>query len=102
VLHRRRIRASPGCGDRGNDLPCLIELHNHLAYNVLGLWQVPKTHGNREQWTSTPDYHRLVTGPMQVLGVDPALVAAIVRYVEVRCLLGGTPTGQGVTLPTRR
>jgi 5-methylthioadenosine/S-adenosylhomocysteine deaminase len=84
----------------GTIYPGLIELHNHLPYDVLGLWQVPKKYGNRDQWTaaSTPDYHRLVTGPMQVLGVDPALVAAIVRYVEVRCLLGGTTTSQGVTL----
>jgi hypothetical protein len=67
---------------------------------VLGLWQVPKPYANRDQWsgTSTPDYHRLITGPMAVLGADPALVAAVVRYVEVRCLLAGTTTSQGVTL----
>jgi cytosine/adenosine deaminase-related metal-dependent hydrolase len=85
---------------RGTLFPGLIELHNHLPYDVLGLWQVPRRYGNRDQWSgsSTADYHRLITGPMQVLGVDPALVAAIVRYVEVRCLLGGTTTSQGVTL----
>jgi 5-methylthioadenosine/S-adenosylhomocysteine deaminase len=90
----------PRVATRGTHFPGLIELHNHLPYDVLGLWQVPKPYQNRDQWsgTSTPDYHRLITGPMAVLGADPALVAAVVRYVEVRCLLAGTTTSQGVTL----
>jgi 5-methylthioadenosine/S-adenosylhomocysteine deaminase len=80
--------------------PGLIELHNHLPYDVLQLWQVPKSFTNRDQWSSpsTADYHRLISGPMGVLGRDPDSVAAIVRYVEVRCLLGGTTTSQGVAL----
>jgi cytosine/adenosine deaminase-related metal-dependent hydrolase len=84
----------------GTVFPGLIELHNHLPYDVLGLWQVPKQYGNRDQWSgpSTPDYKRLITGPMQVLGSQPRVVAAVVRFVEMRCLLGGTTTSQGVTL----
>jgi 5-methylthioadenosine/S-adenosylhomocysteine deaminase len=86
----------------GTIFPGLIELHNHLPYDVLGLWQVPKRYGNRDQWSSpsTPDYHQLITGPMQVLGSDPRVAAAVVRWVELRCLLGGTTTSQGVTLAT--
>jgi 5-methylthioadenosine/S-adenosylhomocysteine deaminase len=85
---------------RGTVFPGLIELHNHLPYDVLQLWQVPKPYGDRGQWSGSgnPDYHPLITGPMQAIGSDPALVASIVRYVEVRCLLGGTTTSQGVTL----
>ena len=80
--------------------PGLIELHNHLPYDVLGLWEVPRPFTNREQWSSasTPDYHRLISGPMGVLGRLPDVVAAVVRYVEVRCLLAGTTTSQGVAL----
>jgi hypothetical protein len=78
----------------------MIELHNHLPYDVLSLWQVPKAYTNRDQWSAetNPDYHRLVTGPMRILGSDPNLVPAILRYVEVRALLGGTTTSQGITL----
>ena len=85
---------------RGTLLPGMIELHNHMPYDVLSLWQVPKQYQNRDQWSapSNPDYHRLVTGPMQVLGADADVVPAIVRYVEVRALLGGTTTGQGIAL----
>jgi hypothetical protein len=35
---------------------------------------------------------------MQVLGAQPRVVAAVVHFVEIRCLLGGTATSQGVAL----
>src|SRR3954454_1053062 len=108
VVDVRPVAASPPAGfesvpvvhTRGTIYPGLIELHNHLPYDVLALWQVPKQYGNRDQWSgsSTPDYHRLVTGPMAALGSSPTVTAAVVRYVEMRCLLGGTTTSQGVTL----
>jgi len=84
----------------GTIYPGLIELHNHLSYNALPLWDVPKKYTNRNQWSgpSTPDYHKLVTGPMSVLGKLPEYVNAIVRFVECRCLLGGGTTSQGIAL----
>ena len=90
----------PVVSTKGTIFPGLIELHNHLPYDVLELWRVPKCYGDRDQWsgTSNPDYRRLITGPMQVLGSVPQSVAAVVRWVEMRCLLGGTTTSQGVTL----
>jgi 5-methylthioadenosine/S-adenosylhomocysteine deaminase len=90
----------PVAATRGTVFPGLVELHNHLPYDVLGLWQVPKQYANRDQWSgpSNPDYQRLITGPMARLGSDPTVTAAIVRFVEVRCLLGGTTTSQGITL----
>lgn len=80
--------------------PGLIELHNHLPYDVLPLWQVPKRYGDRGQWggSANPDYHRLVTGPMSVLGASAALMPAVVRYVEGKALVNGTTTSQGVAL----
>src|SRR5438552_2757877 len=71
--------------------PGLIELHNHLSYNALPLWIVPKKYTNRNQWSgpSAPDYHKLLTGPIVVLGKLPEDGNAIVRFVECRCLFGG-------------
>ena len=83
---------------RGTIYPGLIELHNHLSYNALPLWSVPKLFSNRDQWTAIPQYHQLVTGPMSVLGQTPGCLEAIVRYVECRCLLGGVTTSQGIAL----
>jgi 5-methylthioadenosine/S-adenosylhomocysteine deaminase len=78
--------------------PGLIELHNHLSYNVLPLWDVPQAYTNRSKWAGTPIYQKLVTGPMKVLGQTPEYVAPLVRYVECKCLLGGVTTSQGIAL----
>lgn len=83
---------------RGTIYPGLIELHNHLAYNALRLWQVPKKYGNRDQWSGIPEYRRLISGPMQIVGKTPSLLPALVRYVECKCLLGGVTTSQGIQL----
>lgn len=84
----------------GTVYPGLIELHNHLSYNALTLWQVPKAFTNRGQWGSgsVEDYRRLVSGPMKILGPDPEIMPAIVRYVECKALVAGTTTSQGMQL----
>src|ERR1017187_7756192 len=64
---------------QGTIYPGLIELHNHLSYNALPLWSVPRPFNNRDQWTAIQEYHQLVTGPMNVLGKTPGYVEAIVR-----------------------
>ena len=43
--------------------PGLIELHNHLSYDALPLWQVPQRFDNRGQWMRHRDYRRFVSGP---------------------------------------
>ncbi len=78
--------------------PGLIELHNHLAYNALRLWQVPKKYSNRDQWSGIPEYRKLVSGPMTVVGKSPGLLPALIRYVEAKCLVGGVTTSQGIAL----
>jgi 5-methylthioadenosine/S-adenosylhomocysteine deaminase len=89
----------------GSIYPGLIELHNHLSYNALGLWSpVPKLYTDRGQWPKHPDYRRLISGPMTVVGEyrdakgNAALLAPLVRYVECKCLLGGVTASQGIML----
>jgi 5-methylthioadenosine/S-adenosylhomocysteine deaminase len=82
----------------GTIYPGLIELHNHLSYDILPMWDVPQTFTNRDQWSGRDDYRLAVTGPMSVLGRTAGYIEAIVRYVETKCLLGGTTTSQGITL----
>lgn len=82
----------------GTVFPGLIELHNHLPYDVLQLWPVPRLYTNRDQWSSVASYKQRISAPMRWLGADPDGVPAIVRYVEMRALLGGTTTSQGVAL----
>lgn len=89
----------------GTIFPGFIELHNHLSYNALPLWSpVPKRFQHRGQWPDHPDYRKLISGPMTVVGRyrdahgKPALLAPLVRYVECKCLLGGVTTSQGIML----
>ncbi|NDZ17090.1 amidohydrolase [Variovorax sp. WS11] len=82
----------------GTMFPGLIDLHNHLPYNVLPLWQVPKKFSNRGQWGRHAEYHSKISAPMQTLAATPELLASICRYVEAKALIGGTTTGQGITL----
>lgn len=82
----------------GTIYPGLIELHNHLSYNILRLWQVPKKYTNRDQWGGTPEYRKIISGPMNVLGRTPGYIEAIVRFVECKCLMGGVTTSQGIAL----
>ena len=82
--------------------PGLIDLHNHLSYDALKLWDVPEKYTNRAQWGRDPDYRRLISGPMQVLGRTPGYPEAVVRYVECKCLLGGVTTAQGISLSSNQ
>jgi cytosine/adenosine deaminase-related metal-dependent hydrolase len=82
----------------GTIYPGLIDLHDHLSYNALQLWDVPKKYVNRDQWAQGDVYRKLITGPMKVLAHTPAYVPAIVRYVEAKCLVAGTTTSQGLAL----
>ncbi|MDX0463508.1 amidohydrolase family protein [Sinorhizobium medicae] len=82
----------------GTIFPGLIELHNHLAYNVLRPWDVPKPYANREEWRDDEDYKAIVNDPMNVLGKSSGVAPAIARYTEAKCLLAGTTTSQGITL----
>jgi 5-methylthioadenosine/S-adenosylhomocysteine deaminase len=83
---------------KGTIYPGLIDLHDHLSYNALRLWDVPRKYTNRDQWAQGDTYRKLITGPMKVLGTTGDYVPAIVRYVECKCLVGGTTTAQGIAL----
>jgi len=99
------FEATPVTPTAGTLFPGFIELHNHLAYNALPLWSpVPRRYQDRGQWPAHPDYRKLISGPMTVIGEHrdasgrPALLAPLVRYVECKCLLGGCTTSQGIML----
>jgi hypothetical protein len=88
----------PVVNTQGTIFPGLIELHNHLSYDLLRLWAVPRPYKNRGQWAGIPEYRSTISGPMKLLGQRPDLLAPLARYVECKCLLGGTTTSQGIEL----
>lgn len=82
----------------GTIYPGMIELHNHLPYNILPYWVADRQYTNHGQWKSVKGYRINVTGPMQTLGKSPGFPEAIVRFVECKSLVGGVTTSQGITL----
>ncbi len=78
--------------------PGLMDLHNHLPYNIISLWQVPKKYKNRNKWRTNPDYKKSVSAPVVALASQEATAKALVRYVEAKALLAGMTTGQGMRM----
>lgn len=82
----------------GTIYPGLMELHNHLSYNILPMWNVSGTYQNNGDWRSAPDKGKFITGPMKLLNQAKGYLGAIVRYVETKCMIAGVTTSQGLTL----
>ena len=59
---------APVLATRGTIYPGLMELHNHLSYDILPLWRAPRRFENRDQWMALVDKRRYISGPMEVLG----------------------------------
>ena len=76
--------------------PGLVDLHSHLGYNTLPLWadpgqQTPYLH--HDIWPGEPSYKPDVSWPAWTLAAQAP--EALLTYVQVRCLAGGTTSVQG-------
>jgi hypothetical protein len=67
----------------GSIYPGLIELHNHLAYDALPLWQVPERYDNRDDWGSpNPPYSVYGQAGGERHAHDPAIAAYPNRWLD--------------------
>lgn len=74
--------------------PGLMDMHNHIKYNVLPLWRGGQSqYSNRYEWRGYAAYKDEVTGMMK--GFDKTGVCAAFRWGELRALVGGTTSMQG-------
>jgi cytosine/adenosine deaminase-related metal-dependent hydrolase len=102
IAYTKTKRVKPTDGTRYVDVgdayvyPGLIDLHSHIGYNALPLWRLasrttPWLH--RDQWPGAATYKELVSWPAYAFlkGAPEALMA----YVQVRALAGGTTAIQG-------
>src|SRR5262249_26299792 len=77
-------------------LPGFIDLHNHLAYNVLPLWFEPERTepwAHHKSWTDADTYTPSITEPAWVYA--KAAPEALLAYVQVREMAGGATAAQG-------
>ncbi len=80
--------------------PGLIDAHNHVAYNMLGLYEVDKVFDNRYQWNKGKDYQQQVNYPKRLITGNKYfdLTPEVVKYAEVKALTGGVTSIQGTPL----
>ncbi|MBX3229102.1 MAG: amidohydrolase family protein [Labilithrix sp.] len=74
--------------------PGLVDLHNHVAYNFLPLWNAGRRFNNRYQWARLAAYRDAVKEPYNAVKGARRQCDAI-KYGELRALAGGTTTIQG-------
>jgi hypothetical protein len=81
----------------GYIMPGLIDLHNHVEFNMLPMWKVPKLYTNRYQWTGHKTYRPDIMHPKNLLTEKQYLnwSVEVVKYAEVKTILGGTTAIQG-------
>lgn len=92
------FEACPVIRTQGTIYPGMIELHNHLSYNIVPIWNVPQKYGNRAEWAGSIEKRKSIYGPVKLLTDVEGYTSAIIRYVECKCLLAGVTTSQGITL----
>jgi len=47
--------------------PGLIDLHNHLTWNVFSRWSAGRKFPNRYEWQQLPEYNMALAGPHAIL-----------------------------------
>lgn len=91
--------------DAGNNfiVPGLIDLHNHIGYNTLPLWAEPTRttpYVHHDSWPGAPSYQASITWPSKALAATEP--EALLAYVQLRALVGGTTAMQGWPTANRR
>src|SRR5690349_12101489 len=71
-------------------LPGLIDLHNHISYDVLPAWTPPQVYADRYEWQNDPLYVELISQPYDHLVQGLRRFCDMNTYGELRALVGGT------------
>jgi len=74
--------------------PGLVDLHNHVAYDFLPLWNSGRRWQNRYQWAGAQAYGPAVKTPYDAVKKAGHTCEAV-KYGEWRAIVGGTTTIQG-------
>ncbi len=82
---------------QGYIYPGLINLHNHLKYNLVSLYPLPRHAENHDDWPSGKDYAEHVNNPA-IIATSSNLYGRLdeaLKYAEVRAIAGGETAIQG-------
>ena len=74
--------------------PGLVDVHNHVAWNVLPRWTPPHVYTYYTQWQTDPEYLQKVKIPfLNLIGninAPESHICDMITYGEMRALVGGT------------
>lgn len=81
----------------GYIFPALMNVHDHLSYNFMPLWNVPAKFTNRYQWQSHPLYKVNITNPKNLLTGTTYLnmVTEVSKWAEIKHIAGGAASVEG-------
>lgn len=79
--------------------PGLIDLHNHLVYNVFPRWVPSSPSGDRYDWQAMTGYFANLSDPESAM-IDRGDGCDMERYAEIKALLGGATSVVGSYSPT--
>ena len=76
--------------------PGLVDLHNHVNYDFIPLWNAGRRWQNRYQWARAAAYGPAVKTPYNAVKNSKDMCESG-KYGELRALIGGTTTVQGMS-----
>jgi 5-methylthioadenosine/S-adenosylhomocysteine deaminase len=74
--------------------PGLINLHDHITWNVFPRWTPSRLFQNRYEWQDTWEYNAVLRGPQHALD-SAGYSCAMNRYGEVKALVNGATSTVG-------
>jgi 5-methylthioadenosine/S-adenosylhomocysteine deaminase len=74
--------------------PGLIDLHNHLTWNIFPRWKPIEEFGSRYDWQQKPVYNIQMTEPHRLLA-EEGLECEAERYAEVKAITEGETSVTG-------
>ena len=80
--------------------PGLIDLHDHITWNVLPRWKPSQLFMNRYEWQQTAAYSVALDQPHYAVTSDHALACDADRFGEVKAIVGGATSVVGGLAPT--
>ena len=80
--------------------PGLIDLHNHITWNLLPRWKPPREFGNRYEWLQLNGYKIALDTPHRKL-FEEGFSCHANLYGEVKAIIGGATSVVGSLSPSK-
>lgn len=80
--------------------PGLIDLHDHITWNLFPRWKPGQLFSNRYEWQQLQDYKSALDGPHAQLAADHGLICDADRFGEIKAIVGGATSVVGSLNPT--